>query len=121
MASSTTQKKKSKILQKFNKFLEYVFTAGPSLSMDVLRKYEEEAIAYREHHIGKATPRKAGEESVMSELVFRRVDKTRMSKAFASGLEATLDLGEGIELALASSKDINKAAKRWKPEEWVKA
>ncbi len=111
MATAAPARKKKKgrsrkeMLERFNKFIDDVFTAGPRFSMKALEDFEREAIAAREIlkeevPLEEMTPRKKSE---LEEFVFKRVEamgKLMISKHMTEeGLHAALDLADILEKA----------------------
>ena len=99
------QKKKNKLRERFNEFLDDVFRSGPGFSMKNIKRYEEAAIQSRE--LRQAKPRK----SDIGDLVAKRVSDTKVSKNMTvTALDEALKLGEELELA-ENAESLN--LKKW--------
>jgi hypothetical protein len=110
MARSPARKKKTDLRERFNQFLDDVFTAGPSFSMTTIRRYEEAAIAAREREAVRAsTPRKS--DDTIGDMVFRRVEAHGMEEISRQmtddAVEAAIRLGEKFELSATGGRRLN--------------
>ncbi len=116
MTRATKQKKREDLRITFNRFLDEVFSAGPSFSMQTLDRYAEAAVAERERvgeereRMSEVTPRRREEGSELSDLIFTRVEQTgRASRQDMTerGLNAALELGEQMELSVRDGREFN--------------
>lgn len=117
MTRTAAAKRKESLRERFNQFLDEVFTAGPSFSMDTIRRYEAAAIQAREREmVRETTPRRS--ESEIGELIFRRVEETGMSEMNRQmsdqALEAAINLGERLELSATGGRRLDL-------REWVRS
>jgi len=114
MTRATKRKKREDLRITFNRFLDEVFSAGPSFSMQTLDRYAEAAIARREQsheeQMRDATPRRREEGSELSDLVFTRVEQAGRASSrdmTERGLNAALELGEQMELAVRDGREFS--------------
>jgi hypothetical protein len=110
MTRAAARKRKEGLRERFNQFLDEVFTAGPSFSMDTIRRYESAAIQAREREMMReSTPRRS--DSEIGELVFRRVEATGMDEINRQmtdqALEAAINLGERLELSATGGRRLD--------------
>jgi hypothetical protein len=113
MARARSQRKKD-IRERFNDFLDDVFTSGRSFSMESLSRYEETGREHREQSrmIREATPRPTEERDVLGELIFRKVPREEAVRPpmTRAALSQTLDLAEMLDAA-TTERDLN--FRRW--------
>ncbi|MBU0526868.1 hypothetical protein KKE92_00145 [Candidatus Micrarchaeota archaeon] len=121
MTRATTRKKGEDLRITFNRFLDEVFSAGPSFSMQTLDRYAEAAVAERERAHGErmreVTPIRREEGSELSDLVFTRVEQAGRASSrdmTERGLNAALELGERMELSVRDSRQFSL-------REWVRS
>ncbi|GEM_PF-2245461 len=116
MTRATKRRKKEDLRITFNRFLDEVFSAGPSFSMQTLDRYAEAAIAERERshddreRMREVTPRRREEDSELSDLVFTRVEQAGRASSrdmTERGLNAALELGEQMELSVRDGREFN--------------
>jgi len=115
MTRATKQRKKGDLRITFNRFLDEVFSAGPSFSMQTLDRYAEAAIAERERaqhgeRMRDVTPIRREEDSELSDLVFTRVEQAGRASSrdmTERGLNAALELGEQMELSVRDGREFS--------------
>jgi hypothetical protein len=117
MTRAAASKTKESLRERFNEFLDEVFTAGPRFSMDTIRRYENAAIEAREREMMReTTPRRS--ETEIGELVFSRVEATGMKEISRQmsdqAIEAAIDLGERLELSATGGRRLSI-------REWVRS
>lgn len=115
--SASARKRRESLRERFNQFLDEVFTAGPRFSMETLRRYEATALEAREMEMLR-TSRPRRSETEIGELVFRRVEATEMAEISRQmtneAIEAAIDLGERFELSATGGRPLSL-------REWVKS
>lgn len=117
MTRTAARRTKEGLRERFNQFLDEVFTAGPSFSMETIRRYETAAMEARGREMMReSTPRRS--ESEIGELVFRRVEATGMNQINKhmtdEAIEAAIDLGERMELSATGGRRLSI-------RDWVKS